>query len=1010
MKPAPAFTRIAAGMPWVAAVLIVALPAFLNVAPAHGQVASPTTPVEGMTVKPPGVHAFINATLVTAPGSVLRDVMLVIRDGVIESIEDRMEPPADARVWDMRERTLYPGFIDAHTHVGMTEPRLDSERGTPAWNPRLRAHLRAEDEFRATPELSRKLRSQGFTAVKAVPGAGIFRGQTAVFSLGRGGAAGRLLRRDVAQSVALVCSGDFDSGYPTSPAGTLALIRQTLLDTEWHHQVHRAYRERPAGLQRPETIAPLAALLDAARGRQPLLFATRDDEEMLRVLRLTHEFPVLAWIRGNGHEYKILEVLADNPLPLVLPVAFPAAPEVDTPEDALNRSLAELRHWYLAPENPARVAAAGLAFALTADGLEDPSDFLARLRAAVEAGLDPDTALAALTLNPARMLGIETSMGTLETGKAAHFVVTDGDLFKADTRVMEVWVDGDRFVIEADPSHDPAGTWTLETRDSRIQAELRLRRQRPDRYAGSITLDGIDIELQSVRLQAKPLRLWFDVPGDTLGIPGRVRLTATITADRLHGWAEIPGQERLQWHGVRTAADAIGAVVEAPPTDDLDSDEHREDRRRPARDLRLADIHPPMEYGRESLPPQPRHVLVRNATIWTMGPAGIMENADLLVSSGMVAAVGRNLRQPRHTLVIDGSGRHVTPGLIDAHFHSGLMGTNEIGNATVPEVRMADALTRYNIWMYRQLAGGLTTGHAMHGSANPIGGQNVFVKMRWGSLPDELVMDQAPRTVKLALGENPKRIGSGRYPDTRMGVEQIIADRFHMARDYQARWKLWEQTGEGLPPRRDLRLEALAEILDEDLLIQAHCYRQDEILALIRLAETFDITIEVFHHGVEAYKVAPELAAHGAAVVAWSDWSSFKIEAYDATVYNVPLLHAAGVLTSLHSDDHQLAARLNWEAAKMVRAGMAPEEALALVTIAPARLHRIDHRVGSLEPGKDGDFVIWSGDPLSTLSRTEQTWIEGRRYFDQAEDAELRRAVATERAALIQRILDMHDD
>jgi imidazolonepropionase-like amidohydrolase len=314
-------------------------------------------------------------------------------------------------------------------------------------------------------------------------------------------------------------------------------------------------------------------------------------------------------------------------------------------------------------------------------------------------------------------------------------------------------------------------------------------------------------------------------------------------------------------------------------------------------------------------------------------------------------------------------------------------------------------LTAQNIWVYRQLAGGLTTAHVMHGSANPIGGQNQHVKMRWGALPEEMKFEGAPRTVKFALGENPTR-RADRYPDTRQGVMEIIREHFQAAREYEATWAEWERNPQGIPPRRDLRMDAVRDILNEEILVQAHSYRQDEILALMRLAEEFDFTIRAFHHGVEAYKVAPELERHGAGAVVWTDWSSFKIEAYDASVYNARLLHELGVRTSLHSDNSQLASRMNWEAGKMVRAGMDEVDALALITINTAQLIGIDDRVGSLEAGKDADFVIWSGHPLSTFTRAEQTWVDGRRYFDLEEDLALRDEVEKERARLIQAALN----
>jgi imidazolonepropionase-like amidohydrolase len=416
-------------------------------------------------------------------------------------------------------------------------------------------------------------------------------------------------------------------------------------------------------------------------------------------------------------------------------------------------------------------------------------------------------------------------------------------------------------------------------------------------------------------------------------------------------------------------------------------------------------IRPMMEYGRASIPEQPATLLVRNATIWTQGPQGKLENADLLVRAGEVVQVGQNLSASGAT-VIDATGKHVTPGLIDPHIHSGTDGVNESGFAIVPEVQMGDVVTHNNIWMYRQLAGGLTTAHIKHGSANPIGGENVIVKMRWGMLPEELKLENAPRTVKFALGENPKR-RENRYPDTRMGVQEIIRDHFLAARDYEAEWERWESTGEGIPPRRDQRMEAILDILEQELLISSHGYRQDEFLALIRLAEEFGFRVQTLQHGVEAYKIAPELAAAGVAAVVWSDWSSFKLEAYDATIYNARVLMEAGVVTSLHSDNSEIASRMNWEAGKLLRTGLTEEQALSLVTNQAAQVIAIDDQVGSLEPGKDADFVIWSGNPLSQFTRAEQTWVDGRRYFSLEEDAQLREQIERERNQLIQAILSL---
>jgi len=304
--------------------------------------------------------------------------------------------------------------------------------------------------------------------------------------------------------------------------------------------------------------------------------------------------------------------------------------------------------------------------------------------------------------------------------------------------------------------------------------------------------------------------------------------------------------------------------------------------------------------------------------------------------------------------------------------------------------------------VYRLLAGGLTAANLLHGSANPVGGQDAVVKMRWGAGPGEMLLEGAKPGLKLALGENVVR-NTGQYPNTRMGAEQIIRDAFHSAKDYMEEWNRWEKSKTGIPPRKDLQMEALAEILRGERIVHAHAYRQDEMQMLMRLAEETGFRIASFEHTLEGYKIADILRDHGAAAIVWTDWSSFKVESADGILYNAAMLLDQGVLTALHSDNVQLATRMNWEAGKILATGIDEVTAMDLITINPARILGADSYIGSLEPGKDADFVIWSGHPLSGFTHAEQTWVDGRKYFDRQADLESRQKVIKERAALIRR-------
>jgi imidazolonepropionase-like amidohydrolase len=400
-------------------------------------------------------------------------------------------------------------------------------------------------------------------------------------------------------------------------------------------------------------------------------------------------------------------------------------------------------------------------------------------------------------------------------------------------------------------------------------------------------------------------------------------------------------------------------------------------------------------------------IVIRNATVYTI-TKGRIENGSVLIRDGKIVAVGKDVKASPSAMVVDGTGKFVTPGIVDCHSHIAIDGSvNESSLSVTSMVRVADVIDADDPTILYGLSGGVTVANVLHGSANAIGGQNAVIKLRWGRTGDEMVFKEAPPGIKFALGENPKRSNfpsnPPRYPRTRMGVEDVIRDAFTRARDYRAKRDRYEaavkagRKGE-MPPARDLQLEPLVEVLEGKRLVHAHCYRADEIAMLLRVARDFNFKIATLQHVLEGYKVAREIAASGAGASTFADQWAYKVEAFDATPYNAALMHRAGVLVSINSDDPERQRRLNTDAARVVRyGGVSEADALAMITINPARQLGIDRWVGSLEAGKHADVVVWSAEPLSAYAVAEKVYVDGVLTFDRQEA--LRTADAAQREA-----------
>jgi len=967
-----------------------------------------TIPKQGIRENDPRLHALTNARIVATPGKTIEKGTVLIRDGLIVEAGPDVKIPAEARVWDLTGKTVYPGFIDAYSRLGLPETlqpeplRTDVDpddpnakpkevpqekaKGTRSWNPRVIPERKASDYINLDKKGTRKYRDLGFTSALIVPGRGIFRGSSALINLQEADVDTMVVAPLVAQHIAFDFDRDGDRGYPNSLMGAIALIRQSYLDASWYLAAQDAYRKAPATTERPETNASLAALAEQAQ-RNPAVFEAEDELDLLRALRIADEFKLKPILFGNGYEYRVRKTLAEKKPAIILPLDFPKAPEIERPDQALEYDLDELQHWDRAPSNPARLAEMGIQFAFTTQKLEKPEkDFWARVRLAVRRGLSKDAALAALTSAPAEMFGVADRLGAIAPGRIANLVVASGDLFADEARVLTTWVDGRYYDTDQARERDLRGTWEITAEGKTLALVVEGKLEKPEAKLGG----------EKATVSVKEDTVLIIAPAKLLEKgEGSIRLTGQITGETTAGSGEAPGAANVRWNARRTAAFTPVKKPDEKPSP-LDTA------------LDFPETYPAGTFGRTALPQQPASVFIQGATVWTSGPQGTLLNADLVVTGGKITAVGPGLKAPSGAPVIDGKGLHVTPGIVDCHSHTAISrGVNESSHAVTCEVRVGDVVDATDIDIYRQLAGGVTAANLLHGSANPMGGQNQVIKFRWGALPEELKVADAMPGVKFALGENVKQANWGdkfktRYPQTRMGVEQLMRDRFRAALEYDAALK----KKPGLPVRRDLQLEAISEMLSGKRLIHCHSYRQDEILAFLSVAREFKIKVATLQHILEGYKVADTMAKDGVGGSSFADWWGYKFEVYDAIPDNAAIMHQQGVLTSVNSDSGDLARRLNTEAAKTMKyGGLPPEEALKLVTIYPARQLRIDAKTGSLETGKDADFVIWSGHPLSNYASVKQTWVDGRKYFDRAEDLEARKAFAGQREALVQKAL-----
>jgi imidazolonepropionase-like amidohydrolase len=604
------------------------------------------------------------------------------------------------------------------------------------------------------------------------------------------------------------------------------------------------------------------------------------------------------------------------------------------------------------------------------------TSFLANVRKAIQNGLSEQKALEALTTNPAAILGVSDMVGSLDAGKLANFVITNGPVFADKTSIIENWIQGDGYTIAKDQWSSIAGKYALKL--GAMSATLSISGE-PGGY--KVQILGKDTTSVDFSQKESLINLSFASKADK---GKRTRLSGTFADATFTGTGQLANGEWVSWKASASAA--------------ADTVAKRGGRKEDKLELGSV-IYPFAGYGTPK-PATSETILIKNATVWTNEKSGVLKNSDVLLKNGKIAAIGKGLKDPS-ARVIDGTGKHVTAGIIDEHSHiAGTGGINECSQSVTAEVRIQDVIDPDDIDIYRQLSGGVTSSHILHGSCNTIGGQTQLLKLRWGANAEGMKFANWDPFIKFALGENVKRsynTSNPRFPDSRMGVEQVLMDAFTRARDY-------EKQGPG--KRIDLELETLVEILNHKRFLTCHSYVQSEINTMMKVADHFGFTVNTFTHILEGYKVADIMAKHGANASTFSDWWSYKMEVTDAIPQNAYLMQKTGVNVGINSDDAEMARRLNQEAAKSVKyAGMGEEDALKMVTLNPAKMLHVADRVGSIKEGKDADIVVWSDNPLSIYAKSEHTIVDGAVVFDRAADLIRQAELKAEKQRLVHKMI-----
>ena len=933
---------------------------------------------KGVKTSEKKMFALTNATIYVTPTEVIKKGTLLIKDGKVVEVGKSVKIPKGTITTDLDGKSIYPSFIDIYTEFGLPKPKraprgrvtqYEPSREGYYWNDHIRPDTNPIENFKFDNRKAKDMINAGFGVVNTHLHDGIIRGNGLIVALSPNSSnAYRILDQKSAQFLSFNKSRKSNQAYPSSRMGAMALLRQTYLDADWYAK----------GNMENKDLA-----LEALNRNKDLvqIFETDNWLDATRADKVGDEFNIQYTIVGSGDEYeRIADIKALN-ANFIIPINFSNAYDVSNPLLAQQISLRDMRKWNQEPSNLSVLSKNRVNFALTTRSLKSVKSFHKNLQKAIKYGFDKEKALASLTTIPASILG-KTDIGNLKKGSYANFLITSGDIFDAKTTMYENWVLGDKNVINDMNIKDITGDYMLSVNNKN--------------YDLSITGKGAK-QTGSLKLNDKKVKSKFSFKDDWISIilneeDGYTRLTGKVinAANVMQGTAYDTEGNESSWSASQKMQK--GANKKEASKNKKKSD-----------DITVVPVsYPNLGFGNYTQP-KTETILIKNVTVWSSEDVGILENTDVLLEDGKISKIGKDLKSRRAT-VIDGTGKHLTAGIVDEHSHIAASSINEGAQNSSAEVTIEDVVDPTDINIYRNISGGTTSAQILHGSANPIGGRSAIIKLKWGENAEGMIYKNTPKFIKFALGENVKQSRSAngvRFPQTRMGVEQLFVDYFTRAKEYDALKK------SGKPYRKDIEMEVIAEILNKERFISCHSYVQSEINMLMKVTERFNFNVNTFTNILEGYKVADKMAEHGVGGSTFSDWWAYKYEVNDAIPFNAAIMHNAGVTVAINSDDREMSRRLNQEAAKTIKyGGLSELEAWKTVTINPAKLLHIDDRVGSIKEGKDADVVLWSNHPMSIYAKVEKTIIEGKVYFDREENKKKRKAIAEEKSQLITMMLN----